>query len=80
MEPASSCGAQRQGERQRVQTETQEILFKYIFFYCDGDGALVHVTQGGCGGSILGDIQKQSGHSPGQPAMTNPAGAGGWAR
>ena len=51
--------------------EHQETLFD-----CEGDRALAQVAQGGCGVSLLGDTQKPSGHSPGQPALGHPAGAG----
>jgi len=38
-----------------------------------GDQPLAQVVQGGCGVSILGDIQKPSGHGPEQAALGGPA-------
>ncbi|KAK4826185.1 hypothetical protein QYF61_006129 [Mycteria americana] len=59
-------GAQCQTQGQWAQTETQEVPSKHqeILFYCKGDRALTQVAQGGCGVSILGDIQQQSGLLP----------------
>ena len=42
-------------------------------FCCEGDRALAQVAQSSGGVSILGDIQKPSGHGPGQPALAGPA-------
>jgi len=44
------------------------------FFSHAGDSVLAQVAQGGCGD--LGDVQKPSGHGPGQPALGRPAQAG----
>ncbi|KAK4823748.1 hypothetical protein QYF61_006017, partial [Mycteria americana] len=38
-------------------------------FHHEGDRALAQVALRGCGVSHLGDIQKPSGHSPGQPPL-----------
>jgi len=55
----------------------QEITYQYWknpnILYCEGDQALAHVAQRGCGVSLLGDIQNLPGHSPEQPALGYPA-------
>lgn len=43
------------------------------FLHHEVDRALTQATQGGCGVSFLGDIQKLSGHGPGQPNLSGPA-------
>ena len=43
----------------------------------DGDGALEQAAQGGCGVSFSGDIQDPPGQGPVQPAVDDPASAGG---
>ena len=48
-----------------------------LFFYCEGDWALVQVSQKFCGLSILVNTKKPSGHGPGQPAVGGPAWTGG---
>jgi len=45
--------------------------------YSEGDGALEQAARGGCGVSFSGDIQDQPGRSPVQPAVGDPALAGG---
>ena len=42
-----------------------------------GDGALEQAAQGGCGVSFSGDIQDPPGQVPVQPAVGDPALAGG---
>ena len=42
-----------------------------------GDGALEQAAQGGCGVSFSGDIQDPPGQGPVQPALDDPASAGG---
>ena len=42
-----------------------------------GDGALEQAAQGGCGVSFSGDIQDPPGQGPVQPAVGDPALAGG---
>ena len=43
----------------------------------EGDGALAQAAQGGCGVSFSGDIQDLPGQGPVQPAVGDPAWAGG---
>jgi len=43
----------------------------------EGDGALAQAAQGGCGVSFSGDIQDPPGQGPAQPAVGDPASAGG---
>ena len=47
---------------------------KEELLHCKGDAAL---EQGGCGFSFSGDIQAPPGHGPVQPAVGDPASAGG---
>ena len=47
------------------------------FCYCEDDQARAQAAQGGCGISTHGDIQKPSGHGPGQLAQGGPAWAEG---
>jgi len=42
-------------------------------------GALEQAAQGGCGVSIFGDIPDPPGRGAVQPALGDPASAGGWA-
>ena len=44
----------------------------------EGDGALAQAAQGGCGVSFSGDIPDPPGQGPVQPALGDPAWAGGW--
>ena len=48
------------------------------FLHSEAGEALEQVAQGGCGVSFSGDIQDPPGHSPVQPALGDPASAGGW--
>ena len=45
----------------------------------EGDGALAQAAQGGCGVSFSGDIPAPPGRGAVQPAVGDPAWAGGWA-
>ena len=73
-------GAQQQDKGQRAQTEAKEALAepKEELLPSEGDGALAQAAQGGCGVSFSGDIQDQPGHDAVQPALGDPAWAGGW--
>ena len=77
--PSSSqalfSSAQGQYERQWAHTGAQEVLSKHqeTLLYLAEDRALAWVAQGGCGISLLGDLQKPPGHGPGQPALGGPA-------
>ena len=64
-------GAQRQDKGQQAQTEAEELLPS------EGDRALEQVAQGDCGVSFSGDIQDPPGQGPVQPAVGDPASAGG---
>jgi len=44
----------------------------------EGDGALEQAAQGGCGVSPSGDVQDPPGQGPVQPAVGDPASAGGF--
>lgn len=44
--------------------------------HCEGDKALGQVAQRICAVSLVGGVQKSSGHGPGQPALGGPASAG----
>ena len=45
----------------------------------EGNRALAQAAQGGCGVSFSGDIPAPPGQGPVQPAVGDPASAGGWA-
>jgi len=45
--------------------------------HSEGDGTLEQGAQGGCGVSFSGDIQDPPGQGPVQPAVGDPASAGG---
>ena len=72
--------AQRQDKGQRAQTEAEEVPSEHEeeLLPSEGDGALA--AQGGCGVSFSGDIQDPPGRGPVQPAVGDPAWAGGWTR
>ena len=68
----SSEEEQSQTEAQEVPSEHEEELLP-----SEGDGALEQAAQGGCGVSFSGDIQDPPGQGPMQPAVGDPASAGG---
>ena len=74
--------AQRQDKGQRAQTEAPEVPSEHVeeFLPSEGDGALEQAAQGGCGVSFSGGIQDLPGQGPVQPAVCDPALAGGWTR
>ena len=61
-----------QTEAQEAPAEPEEELLP-----SEGDGALAQAAQGGCGVSFSGDIQDPPGQGPLQPAVGDPAWAGG---
>ena len=65
--------------RQWAQTEAQEVPSEHEeeLLPSEGDGALAQAAQGGCGVSFSGDIQDPPGQGPVQPAVGDPALAGG---
>ena len=72
-------GAQWQDKRQRAQTEAQEVPSEHEeeLLPSEGDGALAQAAQGGCGVSFSGDVQAPPGQGAVQPAVGDPASAGG---
>jgi len=66
---------------QRAQTEAEEVPAEHEeeLLPSERDGALAQAAQGGCGVSFYGDIQDPPGRGPVQPALGDPAWAGGWA-
>ena len=74
-----SSGAQRQDKGQRAQTEAEEAPAEdeEEHLPSEGDGALAQAAQGGCGVSFSGDIPDPPGQGPVQPALGDPASAGG---
>jgi len=69
------------GARQRAQTEAEEVSSEHEEeLHFEGDGALEEVAQGGCGFSFSGDLRDPPGQGPLQPAVGDPASAGGWTR
>ena len=73
--------AQWQDKGQRAQTEAQEVPSEHEeeLLPSEGDGDLEQATQGGCGVSLSGDIPDPPRQGPVQPAVHDPASAGGWA-
>ena len=71
--------AQWQDKRQWAQTEAQEVPSEHEeeLLPSEGDGALEQVAQGGGGVYFPGDIQDLPGQGPVQPAVGDPAWAGG---
>ena len=63
-----------QTEAEEVPAEDEEELLP-----SEGDGALAQAAQGGCGVSFSGDIPDPPGQGLLQPAVGDPASAGGWA-
>jgi len=72
-------GAQWQDKGQWAQTEAQEVPSEYEeeLLPSEGDRALAQAAQGGCEVSFSGDIQDPPGQGPLQPAVGDPASAGG---
>jgi len=78
---ALSSGAQRQDKGQWAQTEAKEVPAEDEgeLLPSEGDGALAQAAQRGCGVSFSGDIPTPAGRRAVQPALGDPAWAGGWA-
>ena len=55
------------------------LISTQVFSNLKLDGALAQAAQGGCGVSFSGDIQDLPGRGAVQPALGDPASAGGWA-
>lgn len=63
------------GGKAWAQTEAREVpsVHQEMHFHCEGDQTLAHISQGGCGISILGDTKKPAEHAHEQPAVGGPA-------
>ena len=72
-------GAQQKDKGQWARTEAQEVPPEQEeeLLHSEGDGALEQAAQGSCGVSFSGDIQDLPGQGPMQPAVGDPALAGG---
>jgi len=72
-------GAQRQDKGKWAKTEVQETPAEHEeeLLPSEGDGALEQAAQGGCGFFFSGNIQDPPGQGPVQPAVGDPASAGG---
>ena len=70
---------QYQDKGQWAQTEAQDVPSEHEeeLLPSEGDGALAQAAQGGGGVSFSGDIQDLPGQDPLQPAVGDPASAGG---
>jgi len=77
--PFLSSHGRYQDTGQWAQTEAQEVPSEHEeeLLPSEGDGALAQAVQGGCGVSFSGDIQDPAGQGPVQPAVGDPALAGG---
>jgi len=71
--------AQQQDKGQWAQTEAEQVPAEHEeeLLPSEGDRALTQAAQGGCGVSFSGDIEDPPGHDPVQPALGDPASAGG---
>ena len=76
----AQAGRELQGKGQGAQTEAEEAPAEHEeeLLPSEGDGALAQAAQGGCGVSFSGDIPAPPGLGPVQPALGDPALAGGW--
>ena len=67
-----------QDEGQQAETEAEEVPSEHEEeLYLEGDRALEEVAQGVCGFSFSGDVQDLPGRGLVQPAVGDPASAGG---
>ena len=77
-----TCGRkapEKYKKRRRAQTEAQEVPAEHEeeLLHSEGDGTLEQAAEGGCGVSFSGDILDPPGRGPVQPALGDPALAGG---
>ena len=66
------------GNGHKLKQRKLQLNMRRNFFLSEGDGALEQAAQGGCGVSFSGDIQAPPGRGAVQPAVGDPAWAGGW--
>jgi len=75
-----SSGAQQQDKGKWAQTEAEEAPAEHEeeLLPSEDDRALAQAAHGGCGVSFSGDIPAPPGRGAVQPALGDPAWAGGW--
>ena len=66
------------GRKGKIVGEEKTAERKEELLPSEGDGGLEQASQGGCGVSFSGHLQDPPGQGPVQPALGDPASAGGW--
>ena len=72
------CSKWHEGQRAQIEAEEAPSEHEEELLHSEGDGSLEQAAQGGCGISSSGDIPDPPGQGPVQPALGDPASAGGW--